>query len=82
MTEKFDNYLGNIEISRPDSWDGDPRRFFPIQFFEDYNIKFFPKKPEFATEKHRDSLIDYLKHEGYLRDDGNFLIEVIEPTTA
>ncbi len=96
MTASIETYLGKvtfnsqkvpIEKDLDDFTDKAERirmqqRFFPIEFNEVDAIEFYPRKEAWETMEYRQCLIQFLKNEGFLGGEGNFIVQTLSCKAA
>lgn len=57
-------------------------KFFPLEFNEIDEIEFFPKEEKYETPEYRQVLKQYLRDEGFIGGEGNFMIKSFSVQTA
>ncbi len=86
MIVEVETWLGKV-IFESDKVEGDLKTalplqrikllaaFFPVEWNQIDIIVFEPKNESYDTQSHYDELITYLRNEGFIGGDGNFVIE-------
>ena len=85
MRVEIQTYLGNV-VFESDKVEGNLEKalplqrfkllskFFPIEWNQIDVILFFPKNEKCDTEECRGELLSYLRTEGFIGEDGNFMV--------
>lgn len=68
----------NIETLSPAQFVVLQTKFFPLDDSPGNEVEFIPSKPENDSISVRNKLKAYLKAEGFLKDDGNIPIKVLQ----
>jgi hypothetical protein len=81
---EINTYLGSVKFDTKKLDPANPAhalalKFFPVQWNEVDVIIFKPKSAAYKTDAHMSDLLAYLRAEGFIGEDGNFLIEMESP---